>query len=284
MKKASRRVNLCVAKYMRMLYWDAPRRIMPLLIKIRFRNKFTFQFRVLYTNGIFKLEEVDSTFQGLRKIYFYHPLRVTRYFSGIDNRLDLIMRDYCVNQIKDLESGNFIDIGSNVGEFSLGISRNFPDANFFRFEPSPEECKASTFNMMGKNDHLIPKALWKESTILPFYNRNKEGDSSLFSPDNESGQTSIMTSTLDAEMDKFEISVIQILKLEAEGAEPEILLGGESTLRKCRYVTADLGPERGVKKEETFEASHQILMSYGFSLVARNSGGRRCFLYKNSRH
>lgn len=265
------------------LYWNSPRYLMPLLIEVRFRKRFKNRVKIKYENRLFKISEEDNFRKDKTEIYFYHPLRVTRYLDGIDSRLDLLLKDYCIDQINDLKDGIFIDVGSNVGEFSLALSRKYTSSEYFRFEPSPEECNASVENMKFQSDHLIPKALWKEKAILSFYNRNSEGDSSLFSPDNEDMKTTVETSTLDIEMSSFRFDVIQLLKLEAEGAEPEILLGSQETLKKCRYVTADLGPERGINKDETFEDANKILSEYGFILVGRNTGSRKCYLYKNSR-
>lgn len=282
-KIMKRKNNISVKKFLSTLYWNSPRSFMPFLIDLRFRKRFKNKVKITYTNKMFKISEENDNRKDETEIFFYHPLRVTRYLDGIDTRLDLLLRDYCIDQIEDLENGIFIDVGSNVGEFSIALSKKYPNSKFIRFEPSPEECDASEHNMKFMQDHLIPKALWKEKAILSFYNRNNEGDSSLFAPDNQNMKTTVETSTLDIEMSNFQFDAIQLLKLEAEGAEPEILLGGKETLKRCRYVTADLGPERGINKEETYEDANRILTEYGFSLVGRNTGSRKCFLYKNSK-
>ena len=60
---------------------------------------------------------------------------------------------------------------------------------------------------------------------------------------------------------------IKILKIEAEGGEPEILEGALKTLPKVEYITADLGYERGYKNEQTFTAFTNILMPKGFEMI-----------------
>jgi FkbM family methyltransferase len=228
------------------------------------------------------LTEFNTSGEARDFIYFYHPLRTTRYFDGIENRLEKLLEEYCINQIPDLHSGVFVDVGSNVGEFSLGIFKRYPTSKFIRFEPSYEENLASKKNLSVATDTLIPKALWSEQTELTFYRRNEHGDSSLFTPDNEHNSVRIQTTTLDDEIGKIHPGEIELLKLEAEGAEPEILLGGEKTIKRCRYVSADLGPERGILQESTFDEAAGILKSYGFSLIGKNRGARQCYLFKNS--
>jgi FkbM family methyltransferase len=264
------------------LFWSAPTSLIPLLIQLRFRRKFKNKVKLEHTGALLKLTEFEQSGEVKATIFFYHPLRATRYFDGIEHRIERLLEEYCVNQIDDLHSGVFIDVGSNVGEFSLGISARYPTSKFIRFEPSYEENIASEKNLSEFEDTLIPKALWNEKTELTFYRRNEHGDSSLFTPDNEENAIKIQTTTLDDEVEKIYQGEIQLLKLEAEGAEPEILLGGEKTLKRCRYVAADLGPERGVLQESTFDAATEILAKYGFSLIGKNQGGRKCYLFKNN--
>ena len=263
------------------IFWNAPPALIPLLIQLRFQRRFRNRIRLSNSDEVLKLTEFNSSSDMREVIYFYHPLRTTRYFDGISSRLEKLLEEYCVNQIPDLHSGVFIDVGSNVGEFSLGIFMRYPTSKFIRFEPSYEENLASKKNMSAANDILIPKALWSEQTELTFYRRNQHGDSSLFTPDDEHNAIRIQTTTLDDEIEKIHPGEIQLLKLEAEGAEPEILLGGEKTLKRCRYVCADLGPERGILQESTFDEAMSILNSYGFSLIGKNRGARECYLFKN---
>ena len=208
---------------------------------------------------------------------------MTRYAMGVQERIDKLLREYCVDQITDLTEGVYLDIGSNIGEFSMGISSKFPGARFIRFEPSESECLASKRNLQDCKDTLFQVLLWKEESELDFYPGNETGDSSIFPTGNMKKLVRIQTKTLDSVMGQIPINVIELLKLEAEGAEPEILLGGRETLEKTRYVVADLGPERGINLEETFDASNLILKQYGFELIGRYELGRKCHLFRNKR-
>ena len=264
------------------VFWSAPTTLIPILIQLRFRRKFASRIKLSHSEEVLKLTEFNPSGGVKDVIYFYHPLRTTRYFDGINSRLEKLLEEYCVNQIPDLHEGVFVDVGSNVGEFSLGIFKRYPSSRFIRFEPSYEENLASKKNLSVATDTLIPKALWSEATELTFYRRNEHGDSSLFTPDDEQNAIMIETTTLDIEIEKIYLGEIELLKLEAEGAEPEILRGGEKTIKRCRYVSADLGPERGILQESTFDEASGILNSYGFSLVGKNRGARQCYLFKNS--
>ena len=77
----------------------------------------------------------------------------------------------------------------------------------------------------------------------------------------------IETMTLDQYVQEHGIGEIEVLKVEAEGAEPEVLRGATQTLPKCRYVTVDCGRERGVDRESTLRDVCNILFDCGFFIV-----------------
>jgi hypothetical protein len=53
-------------------------------------------------------------------------------------------------------------------------------------------------------------------------------------------------------------------------------------LKITQKVSADLGPERGVSEERTFDQVNAILTSAGFFLIGKNPGNRECYLYSRS--
>jgi FkbM family methyltransferase len=268
------------------LYWKLPVPILFSLIKFRSKTKPKYKAKVSRINGLISLVENptgNKNYGSSSCIWFYHPQRISRYFIGINERLEKLLSEYCIDQIPDLEKGIVIDIGSNVGEFSLALSKRRDGLFFIRFEPSITENMASLMNTVQVQSMLIAKALWSTEKELPFYQANESGDSSIFQAKADSESIKIYTTTLDKQMEMLSLNRIELIKLEAEGAEPEILQGSTETLKKTRYLTADLGPERGIGQETTFLAANKILADCGFILIGRNHGGRQCYLFKNSK-
>ncbi len=74
---------------------------------------------------------------------------------------------------------------------------------------------------------------------------------------------------------------MKLLKLEAEGAEPEILAGVEKRLPLIEYISADLGPERGVDQESTAAAAIDYLLARNFRLIDVYCDRVTC-LFKNA--
>ena len=82
--------------------------------------------------------------------------------------------------------------------------------------------------------------------------------------------------------DKFteENRELKLLKLEAEGAEPEVIKGGIDVIKNIEYIAADLGPERGFNQEITLKEVANILLQNNFEIIDINYP-RLCVLFKN---
>ncbi|KRD29134.1 hypothetical protein ASE36_10665 [Rhizobium sp. Root274] len=71
-----------------------------------------------------------------------------------------------------------------------------------------------------------------------------------------------------------------VLKIEAEGAEPEVLEGATGILANVDYVTIDCGFERGKERADTFAATNTFLADQGFRMMKPNFK-RMIMLYCN---
>jgi hypothetical protein len=58
-----------------------------------------------------------------------------------------------------------------------------------------------------------------------------------------------------------------LLKLEAEGFEPEILEGLDIMIQRCEYIAIDGGYEKGENCEQTFTSCTNYLLSNGFKII-----------------
>ncbi len=77
---------------------------------------------------------------------------------------------------------------------------------------------------------------------------------------------------------------IKLIKIEAEGAEPEILQGALKLLKKTEFVSIDVSPERygthGVFGKSTFESCKKILHKNNYKLIFK----KNCCLGINKRY
>jgi len=200
------------------------------------------------------------------------------YKRGISSRLDKLVKEYLFDMV-DCEAGDvFIDCGANIGELGFWAKKN--ELRYFPVEPENLEVECCNRNIFGGDPEFKSSALWNENCLLELYSKPNEGDSSLVKMNNYSTIKKIEAVTLVTFIEKNDIQRIQILKIEAEGAEPEILEGAVPVLDRVTYISVDCGPERGISKESTFNEVNRILSGNGFEIVHAEMN-RLVFLYKN---
>ena len=203
--------------------------------------------------------------------------RYNRYKRGIKRGIDALASDYHLDTLEGLDGGTFVDCGANVGE--LGIWAQSRRMNYIAFEPEQLEADCCDQNNYGGKALTIRKALWKETTTLEFFHKADTADSSAFDVSDYNEKTVIPAVSLDSELDPSKLSRPLILKLEAEGAEPEVLEGAAKFLEIADYVAVDCGYERGQSQDHTFIEVNNQLTCRGYSIVAAKFRGRVTMLF-----
>ena len=214
-------------------------------------------------------------------VHISRRLRAPFYRWGVRQRVQDLVGDYFLDRIELEHSGLLIDCGANVGE--LGIWARAKGLTYIPFEPEPLEALCNDLNNFGGRPRTKRYALWNETGILPFYSKPDSADSSLILPDNVSSQFDVETFTLDRVLDCEQLSSYSgtvIFKVEAEGAEPEVLEGASKSLKHIDWVTLDCGHERGVERANTFVETNTLMQDHGFRLCDVKFG-RLTSLYRN---
>lgn len=214
---------------------------------------------------------------GPDRLVFCRPERAGLYRRGIDRRVSRLEKSYMLTTLPETLQGVFIDCGANIGELGRFARRRGLD--YHAFEPEALEADCCDFNNFGGKAQTNRKALWNEETVLKFYSKPTTADSSLIEMEDFTSVKEIPTTTLDAYIAAQGITHIAVMKIEAEGAEPEILEGAQKALAIADYVTVDCGFERGFKQESTLPPVTNFLLARGFILDNWNREWNR-FLYK----
>lgn len=193
--------------------------------------------------------------------------RIARYRYGIRERCKKVFESYLLENVTISKEDLVVDCGANVGEFSRHVINEF-GCQVICAEPDSQEGACLRENLRGLNASVVEKALWHSAVDLPLYKKNESGDSSLFEVGDHEGTTVVRTTTLDNLLAVDPVRRVRLLKLEAEGAEPEILQGAENSLQRIDFIAADVGPERGLSNEVTAPAVINYLTERDFRLVA----------------
>jgi FkbM family methyltransferase len=213
---------------------------------------------------------------GSEARYVSTRTRALTYLSGFDARSSYLANIYSLDLI-DFEHGDLVlDCGANMGDLHHWFTTQSISINYIGFEPNPIDFECLTHNV--KNQTLINKGLWHENSSLDFYVSTEVASSSFIAPPFFSDVIQIATVRLDS-LDFS--SRIKLLKLEAEGAEPEVLLGAQNIIENIKYVSADVGPERGPHELSTRDAVVDLLVKWNFEIVRENDGHRHTILMRN---
>jgi len=217
---------------------------------------------------------------GDERIIACRRTRHRLYKKGVANRIESLAREYSLNCATVKPGGSFIDCGANVGE--LGFWAKARGMQYVAFEPEPLEARCIDLNHFSGKAETHRTALWHRWETLEFFSDPETADSSVF----DTGKARLVRPVEALPLDEAGIDLSKsgthILKLEAEGAEPEILDGAKQMLKALHYVAADCGYERGRKRQHTFVEVSNRLLPLGYRPVAANLR-RGTVLYESSR-
>lgn len=144
---------------------------------------------------------------------------------------------------EDTGQENVIDIGANIGSFSIYAAHN--KAKVYAIEPEPNNYKALVKNIELNNmeDLVIPFKLGISDHNGTAIISNEGGGATIL--DGKTGAT-INLITLDKFVKDNNITSVGVLKVDVEGSEKEIILGAsKETLQICKYITVEFDIRTG---------------------------------------
>jgi len=210
--------------------------------------------------------------------HIYYPnKRILRSVIDYKSNLNRLFLTYCLHKINFDEDNVVIDCGSNVGELSKALKLKNIKYKYFAFEPDKETFECLEKNCSEDSAELFNKGLSNKQGVNKFYLDNYGGNSSLVYF-GENNFIEIETVRLDS----LNFEKIKLLKIDAEGHEPEVLTGAMNLFDKIEYISIDFGAERGTDEEMTIVPVNKILNDNNFSLIAF-SEYRLVGLYKNNK-
>ncbi len=180
---------------------------------------------------------------------------------------------------------DFIDIGVNVGQTLLKF-RSVYENTYWGFEPNPscvyyldQLIKANHF----KNINLIPVGLSTESSIAKFYLKNEVDSAGTMINELRPGYYSADDITYIPlfSLDQLQLDIkgrITLIKIDVEGAEPEVLSGMPETLKKhqplivCEVLDSHTN-ENITKMQHRADQLVKLMQSLNYSIYSVNHSG-----------
>ena len=180
-----------------------------------------------------------------------------------------------------------VDVGANVGQTAHKIKTIWPNSVLHCIEPMEEQYRTlerktrhytdvKTYNTaLGSYDG--PRTFYineHQNMLSGFYELNPDSEDSIALNQPEAAhdnflntQTTIVDCiTLDNWAILNEVSHIDLLKMDAQGAEPDILRGGREILKNTRVIVTELMFYDLYKKKNSFYEIESTLIPLGFEL------------------
>jgi FkbM family methyltransferase len=201
--------------------------------------------------------------------------RVLTYANGFNARAKYVGDTYMLQLIPFRKGDLVVDCGASMGDLERYLSLEAPGVEYIGYEANPNDFKCFQKNVGLARARNF--GLWNQVGSIPFYVNDSFASSSFIQPPEFTEIVHINASTLSVQ---FPTQKIRLLKLEAEGAEPEVLEGAVEILGNVDFISADVGPERGVNEEETRDLVVNFLQAAGFDLIQEKMGHRKIVLLK----
>lgn len=247
--------------------------------------------------GLFQrgVRSIRSRLNGLlfviRSELLRQPPYVARYFGFelLYGSGDILVRQYAasghyephvISFVKGtLPPGSVvIDVGANIGLFSLAVLASVPQSTVHMFEPSPVPrgllSQTLKRNAFGDRVRLNAAALYSEVGEMDFYvhaGKHAALDGlrdTRYATVGDASCIRVPVTTLDSYVKQSAIQRLDLLKLDAEGAELSILQGATVTLRTLRpTVLFEAGMQNLTPYNVTPSELYQFFAEHGYQVV-----------------
>jgi len=181
--------------------------------------------------------------------------------------------------ILETTSPTVIDIGANVGYFSLFMLSEFPKAKVISFEPMP-----FNYNQLALYKKKYPKLDWAIENNAVSSNRDGitlfsstidefSTMASVFNDEGKGEKIKVRTVIFSDVLEKYNLSNVDLMKLDCEGSEYPILYGmTDEQLAKIKNFSIETHP--GQSGNQNHQSLIKFLKEKGFDLAEQmNSDG-----------
>jgi FkbM family methyltransferase len=185
--------------------------------------------------------------------------------------VDVFVNKHYEDYAQDEARAVILDIGANIGLFSIKEAQCNSQARIFAFEPN-----SCAFSRLVRNLALngienvlaINCAVYSKSGRLAL----KAGAATVLGkveepPKGGTGGSTVPAVTVDEFCAESRIEAVTCMKIDVEGAEVEVLRGAQSTLQGTKYVAVEC------HSPQLRRATTAILSRFNFALLSERKLG-----------
>jgi FkbM family methyltransferase len=177
--------------------------------------------------------------------------------------------------LREWKTRTILDIGANVGQFASEIHRLIPDATLYSFEPLAD-CYQKLVKAMehAEKFRAFNLALGDRNGREQIYRNNYTPSSSLLPMDDLLTQSFPFAATatpqeieirrLDDLADELAVIEPILMKIDVQGMEDKVLLGGERVLACTSILIVETSFTELYKGQALFDHIYRLLCDRGF--------------------
>jgi len=174
-----------------------------------------------------------------------------------------------LNLISSLKFNNILDVGANIGQFSLLASFLYPNKKIIAFEPI-SICYEKFLRVFenNKNIHIYKLALGNVNKRQKFFITESNDSSSFFRPINYNyiEEFDVQIKRADSIIDK-KLLKNSLLKIDVQGFEFEVLKGFSNSLKDLKYILVEISSITLYENQPLFDSINRYLMKKNFKCI-----------------
>lgn len=202
-----------------------------------------------------KLIPAMANYAGLNLLLVaYHNIGILKYENLMVSGEHYLVTKVLAKNLDKIERPIMFDVGANLGEYSLLLSKAFPQAEIYAFEPNETTFKQLVVNVDSsvKSFNTGMGSEEKIEKIFTYADELTSGHASMYSEvfrsfykDRKDGlvEIEIQLTTLDLFCEQEGIKGIDFLKIDTEGNELNVLRGASKMLTegKVKIIQFEFG-------------------------------------------
>ncbi|MEA5504689.1 FkbM family methyltransferase [Halotia wernerae UHCC 0503] len=216
-----------------------------------------------------------------------------------NNHSDLyILRENFIQRIYDFEYEkiirnvkNIVDLGANIGLSSLFFQSRFPSAQIVCVEPVEQNVKILKKNAENNKFSwviekvaiqskagsvtLYPNAWWSSSTVSENVASKRESNEDRLEHLLKLPSEVVPSFPVNAILDKHNIDIVDVLKMDIEGAEEGVILNSSEWLNRVKILIIEIHDKYVNRYEIT-----KVLIDAGFERMVGREGPTDVFINK----
>jgi FkbM family methyltransferase len=172
--------------------------------------------------------------------------------------------------------GTILDIGANIGAFTIDCARRFPAVTIDAYEPNPAACEVLRRNVdanrLGDRVRIYPEAVGRQCGVLTLWGSDASLSGSAHPTGSGANGPAVQCRMIDLETAFARArGDVEVVKIDAEGAEADILEGGRAVVARAAEYVGEFHEDRvpGV-----LERCRVVLGDAGFAFASSRT--RRC--------